>query len=280
MTDIQKYSYHTHNNSQDIFDGKSSAEEMIAQAENLGFEEIGVSNHLCVHPNIPTNASRMFFDNPQKAIEIYKKMYNELDEVASHHKIKVFKGFEVDFFPSATWRSWFETIIKEVDYDYLIGASHFICAADESFLCNIYHLNKLPANIDSDIMQEYLRGYWKNVKGAVESGYFDFIAHFDYCTQFDLCTTPKWDEVKQNVVEIFSSHKQPFEINTGGIERIGRPFPDWNIIEELVKREVPVVISCDSHHTSQIGRYFVEAENFLTKIGCKYRFKLQKTINK
>ncbi|MBE6458601.1 MAG: PHP domain-containing protein [Alphaproteobacteria bacterium] len=276
MINIQKYSYHTHNNSQGLFDGKSSAEEMIAQAEALGFEEIGVSNHLCVHPNVPLNTSKMFFDNPQRAIEIYKKMYNELDEVASRHKIKVFKGFEVDFFPSATWRSWFEAIIKELDYDYLIGASHFICAADESFLCNIYHLNKLPADTDSDRMQEYLRGYWKNVQGAVESGYFDFIAHFDYCTQFDLCTTPEWDEIKQNVIDAFSSHKQPFEINTGGIERIGRPFPDWNMAEKLVRRGVPVVISCDSHHTSQIGRHFVEVENFLANIGCKYRFKLQK----
>ena len=276
MINIQKYSYHTHNNSQGFFDGKSSAEEMIAQAEALGFEEIGVSNHLCVHPNVPLNTSKMFFDNPQKAIEIYKKMYNELDEAASRHKIKVFKGFEVDFFPSTTWRNWFENIIKNLDYDYLIGASHFIRSANESFLCNIYHLNQLPVNINKDTMQELLNGYWDNILSAIESGYFDFIAHFDYCTQFNLCTTPEWDDVKNRIIDAFSFRKQPFEINTGGIERIGRPFPDWNIVKELILREVPVIISCDSHHVSQIGRHFSEVENFLLENNCKYRFRLCK----
>ena len=276
MNKVQKYSYHTHNNSQGVFDGKSSAEEMIAQAEALGFDEIGISNHLCVHPNVPSNVSSMFFNDPKKALDIYKRMYNEIDEIASHYKIKIFKGFEVDFFPSATWRNWFETIIKELDYDYLIGASHFICASDESFLCNIYHLNRLPANTDNNTMREYLQGYWKNVQGAVESGYFDFIAHFDYCTQFDLCTTPEWNEIKQRIIDAFSRRKQPFEINTGGIERIGRPFPDWSMAEELIRREVPVIISCDSHHTSQIGRHFSDVEQFLSNVGCKHRFKLYK----
>lgn len=275
MTDVQNFTYHSHNNSQGIFDGSNSAEEMISKAEELGFEEIGVSNHLCLHPNMP-QVNKMFFNNPQKALDVYKKMYAELDEVASHHKIKVYKGLEVDFFPSAVWRNWFEKLIKQLDYDYLIGASHFTRNADETFMCNIFHLKSLPDNISAQEIDELLRGYWDNVLGAVESGYFNFIAHFDYCTQFDLCMTPEWDDIKWKIIDALSSRKQPFEINTGGISRIGRPFPNWNMAEELVRQEVPVVISCDSHKTSDIGRHFAEVENFLSSTGCKQRFKLSK----
>lgn len=275
MIDIQNYTYHSHNNFQGIFDGQSTAEEMIARAEELGFEAIGVSNHLCLHPNMPP-ASKMFFDNPQKALDVYKRMYAELDEIAERRKIKVYKGLEVDFFPSAVWRDWFEKLIKQLDYDYLIGASHFARNADETFMCNIFHLNTLPAETTAQEMDELLRGYWDNVLGAVKSGYFDFVAHLDYCTQFNLCMTPEWDDIKWNIINAVSSRKQPFEINTGGIARIGRPFPDWWICDELIKREVPVVISCDSHHSSHIGRHFAEVENHLADIGCKHRFKIIK----
>lgn len=276
MTDVQKYSYHTHNNALGVFDGKSSAEEMISKAEELGFEAIGVSNHLCVHPNMSRGVSKMFFSDPETALDVYKRMYAELDEVAASHKIKVYKGFEVDFFPSAVWRGWFEKIIKQLDYDYLIGASHFIRSADETFLCNIYHLDRLPSATTDEQMREYLRSYWDNVKGAVESGYFDFMAHLDYCTLFELSSTPDWDDVKWDLIETMASRRQAFEINTGGIAKIGRPFPEWRICDELVKREVPVVVSCDSHDVSQIGRHFAEVEDYLAEKGCKHRFKLSK----
>lgn len=275
MAEVQNFTYHSHNNSQGVFDGQSSAEEMIARAEELNFEAIGVSNHLCLHPNMPS-AHSMFFNDPQKALDTYKKMYAELDEVAARHRIKVYKGFEVDFFPSVAWRNMFEKIIKQLDYDYLIGASHFICSADEKFLCNIYHLNQLPAATKDETIQKNLRGYWNNIRGAVESGYFDFIAHLDYCTVCDLCTEPEWDDVKWELVDVLSSHRQPFEINAGGITRIGRPFPEWRFCDELIKRNVPVVISCDSHHYSQIGRHFSEVEKYLADKGCKHRFKITK----
>lgn len=276
MTNTQKYSYHTHNNSLGIFDGQSSAEEMISKAEDLGFEEIGVSNHLCVHPHIPNRAHKMFLNDPAKALDIYKKMYDELEEVASRHKIKVYKGFEVDFFPSKTWRNWFEKIIKELNYDYLIGASHFIRSPDEKFMCNIYHLKDLPLGTPKEVVDEYLLGYWDSIYQAVASGYFDFMAHIDYCSVSGLCMSPKWDDIKWKLVEIISAHKQPFEINTGGLDKIGRPFPEWKICDELIKRNIPVVISCDSHHVSQIGRHFDEVEKYLAEKGCKHRFKISK----
>ncbi len=271
---MQNYTYHSHNNSQGVFDGRCSAEEMIAKAEEIGFEAIGVSNHLCVHPNM-TKTHRMFFSDFDKALDIYKKSYAEIDEAAARHKIKVLKGFEVDYFPSARWRDWFEKIIRQLDYDYLIGATHFICSADEQRICNIFHLNTLPP-ISPEEFDEMLHGYWNNVLGAINSGYFNFIAHFDYCTQFNLCNDETWDDVKWQVIEALSARRLPFEINTGGFDKIGRPFPEWRWTTELLKRNVPIVLSCDSHMPEQIGRHFAEAEDFLRRQGSVNRLKLHK----
>lgn len=268
---MQKYTYHTHNNSQGIFDGKSSCEEMISKAEELGFEEIGVSNHFILHPYAPEN-NKMFFRDKNEAMDVYKRSYEEIDEVASKHKIKVYKGFEVDFFPSSRWRNMFEEMIKELNPDYLIGATHFIRTKDETKMYNIYHLDQLPKSITKEEMNDLLINYWKNIVESIESGYFNFIAHIDYCTLFNLCISSEWDEYKWQVINTIKKYKQPFEINTGGIDKIGRPFPDWWFTEELIKSSIPVLISDDSHHVDQIGRHFTEIELWLQKYNNVNRF--------
>lgn len=66
---MQKFSYHTHTNALGIFDGHHSAAEMIRRAEEIGYEEIGISNHLVYHPNLLTT-SPMFFND----FDLLKKM--------------------------------------------------------------------------------------------------------------------------------------------------------------------------------------------------------------
>lgn len=270
---MQKYTYHTHNNFEGIFDGTSSCEEMIAKASELGFEEIGVSNHLIFHPNMQM-IDKMFFNNYQKALDFYKRGYDEIDRVASLYPIKVLKGFEVDFFPSATWRNFFDKMIKELNPDYLIGSTHFIRNDDETEMCNIYYLKQHFNNASSDKLNYFLTNYWKNIISAVESGYFNFIAHMDYCTLFDLSTSPEWKDIKYKVIETFKKHKHPFEINTKGIAKIGRAFPENWIIKELVNASVPVLISDDAHGTDRIGDGFDKIEDFLSGFKNVVRYKI------
>ena len=71
---MQNFSYHTHTNSFDIYDGQNSVEEMIIKAEEIGFVKLGISNHLAFHPNMP-NQSKMFFSDFDKACDIYKSRF-------------------------------------------------------------------------------------------------------------------------------------------------------------------------------------------------------------
>ena len=110
---MQKFTYHSHTSFKNIFDGQNTAEEMISAYEQKGFTEVGISNHCIYHPTL----AKMPFMSPQnfsdinKFIDIYKQSFDWIDEAASHHEIKVRKGLEVDFFPSAEWRKSFEKII-------------------------------------------------------------------------------------------------------------------------------------------------------------------------
>src|SRR5574344_2028828 len=122
---MQKFTYHTHNNNFEIYDGRSSCEDMLSQAQKLGFKEIGVSNHLCYHRNMKKDSS-MFYSDLGAMTELCQRNIEYIRKVSHSFKIKVRIGFEVDYFPSTQWRNDFEKILSSIKYDYLIGATHFL----------------------------------------------------------------------------------------------------------------------------------------------------------
>lgn len=275
---IQNYTYHTHNNEM-RFDGHNSAEEMITKAEELGFEAIGVSNHLICYPRIfRSDVEPMFFTDFDKALDCYKRHIDILREAQNRHRIKIYVGFETDYFDSPQWRDNFEKMRRQLDVDYLIGSTHVLRTPDLTQVYNIYHLHYLPALPQRAEYQELLRSYWQNIVRCIESGYFDFIAHIDYADIFNLYDAPEWDEYRWQVIETLDKCKQPYELNTSGFNRIGRQHPATWMLEELNKRDIPVVISDDAHGVEMIGQHFEKAEQLLADIGYKKRFKLPEKI--
>lgn len=272
---MQKFTYHTHNNAFGIFDGHNSASEMISKAEELGFEEIGVSNHLILHPHIQ-NLHGMFFSNTKDLLDVYLRNIEQIREEGAKHKIKVLVGAEIDYFSSATWRNLYEKILPKLDLDYTIGSNHSLLSADETFICNIYHQEFLPSSVTKADMDEFVKNYWLNTVATINSGYFDFIAHLDYCTIFNLGVETKWDEYKWMIIEALSKTKQPFELNTSGYNRIDMQHPNSWMLKELAKRDVPIVISDDAHSVDKIGQHFERAEALLTSLNYTNRFKLEK----
>ncbi len=270
---MQNCNYHCHTSFKGIFDGRNTPDEMISAYEEKGFSKIGISNHCVCHPTIAKMPfmSPQFFSDNNKFVDIYKESFESIDEAAAKHSIKVYKGLEVDFFPSKEWHQSFEFIMKELNPDYIIGSTHFIRSKAEDLMCGIYFLNTLPS-LTKEEKDELLRNYWENILMSIKSGYFKFIAHIDYCCQFNLCTGSEWDEYKYKVIDALYKHNTACEINTGGLRRIGRPFPDWWMIKEMIKKEIPLIISDDAHQTSQTASHFVEVENKLKELGCKKRF--------
>lgn len=271
---MQDFTYHTHNNNFNFFDGHNSAEEMISRAEEMGFKTIGVSNHLIWHPNVDTSHEPMFLADIDKAIDIHKRSIDLIREVGSRHKINVLVGAEADFFQSAEWRRGFERLQKALDFDYLIGTNHFVMNKDESFICNLYHLKYLPADFDRDFLAECIRGHWRNVVESINSGYYDFMAHLDYCV-IKIPDKPEYDEYRWQIIEALDKRKQPFEVNTSGYNRINEQHPNTWMLKELCKRRVPTLISDDAHRVEQIGQHFERAENLLKELGCQVRFSLE-----
>lgn len=272
---MQNYTYHCHTNSLGIYDGIDSADAMITRAEELGFCEIGISNHLICNPAIGeiNKFQEMYFRDYKQAEDIYKRTIDDIREAAARHKIKVFVGFEVDYFDNKVWLRFFERMRRNLAVDYFIGASHFIYNDNFSKILKISYLNKRPDLLDDDILRNGLKNHWLNLTAAIRSGWFSFIAHLDQIMAKGFCNEPQWDEYKWLVIEALASGKTGFELSTKGLRKTKHFYPaDW-IIEELNRHNVPLVVSDDAHSVSQLGENFDKAEKYLAEINYKRRIK-------
>ena len=269
---MQKFSYHMHTNSLGIFDGQNSAEEMIIASKQVGYEKIGISNHMAIHPNMPPQ-SKMFFSDYNKARDIYKKVIEEIRTASLKADIDVKVGFEVDFFPSLCWQKWFEKMTEEIKADYYIGATHYLRSPSEDYIMNLYYLQRNPQiQINKEDLTLYLKVYWKNIIESIKSGYFNFIAHLDVCKLFNFCNEPEWNDCKFEVIETLAKYNQPYELNTSGWTKVGEQHPHTWMIEELNKRNVPVIVSDDAHSTAMLAQHFDEAESLLEKMKYTSRY--------
>ena len=269
---MQKFSYHTHTNSFGVYDGRDSVYDMIAKAQEIGFEKLGISNHMIFHPELPPH-SKMFFSDYNKACDIYKRTVEEIRTVSLNFNIDVKVGFEVDFFPSIQWRNLFEKIREEIKADYYIGSTHFLRNKSEQYLMNLYYLLRTPeARIDVDCITVYLNNYWNNIIESVKSGYFSFIAHLDVCKLFGYCHEKEWDDKKLELIETLAHYKQPVELNTSGWNKIQEQHPEKFMLKEICKKNIPIIISDDAHSTEMLSQHFEKAESLLNELNCTSRF--------
>lgn len=253
---MQKFNLHAHTKST-FFDGKNTVLEMLQAYEKLGFEAVGISNHLTFHPKMRPDLP-MFFCDPEKAKDAYIGLIDEIKEARQHVDIDVLVGFEVDFFPSSGWRTFFEDLIKDLKPDYLIGSTHNLRLPDESELYNIY--------FEGEKMQDpiLLQTYFDNIKETIKSGYFDFIAHLDVLRKFIPDFSSRFMDEFVEIAELLQKHKTATEINTGGLRcGLGSCFPTSEIVDVLKSKDISLLISDDAHGIHEAGTYFHEAEELL-----------------
>lgn len=272
---MQLFSYHTHTNIFN-FDGKNTAEEMISRAEEIGFKEIGISNHLIYHPNL-CDKDNMFFTDLPTVEKTAAAIVENIRKAGEKSKIKVYAGFEVDFFLSRRWCADFERIRKSAGADYYIGSTHMLRDSEEKNIHNMYHYYyKYEQRFKDDVLREYLSNYWQTVTEAVKSGYFDFIAHLDVYRIFRIFDHLNFEREIDALTDAFGEYKTPFELNTSGWSKYGTQHPEDALLKRLRDKDVPVVVSDDAHSTSMLAQHFDRAEQLLKDLNYTNRWKLKK----
>lgn len=279
---MQKFSYHTHT----VFsDGDNSLEEMLAQAVKLGWEAIGISDHMIIHKNIKKNwyfekvcrqnHAHMIHDDFKEAETVFARNTEFIRKTAKKYPLKVYIGFEVDYFTYNGWEEEFRDFINRIDHDYLLTGNHFFLSDDGLEIEDIYKLLDSYDEKSLKLFDEHVHRHFQNIRKAVQSGLFNFLAHLDYVRRIPFYESAKFTEDCLAVVKALKESGMGCELSTKGLRRIGDYFPQNNILEALIKEQVPLVISDDAHKTSELGYAFDKAENVLKELDCNSRFILK-----
>lgn len=246
------YNYHTHTT---FCDGKSTAEEMVKKAIELGFSEIGFSGH-----------SYTAFDLEPcmtlEGTELYKKEITALKEKYKD-KIKILLGIEYDYYSACSLHG----------YDYILGSVHYLYKNGE-YLCT-----DLSRQTQIDTVNKYYGGdfysyiedYYSTVADLYNKTKCDIIGHFDLIVKYNsdgsLFDTnhPRYIAAWQKAADAIIKTPAVVEINTGGMARghVKQPYPSKEIIDYFKSHGKKMIFSSDCHNKDYLLCGYEEVKKYL-----------------
>ncbi len=216
-------------------------EDYVSAAAEQGLASIGLSEHI-PYPDDRWKGTRMDFSELDSYID------GVLEERRSHHDIEVFLGAECEWI--AEYRDYYDMLLNEYGFHYLIGAPHWTPMADGSWLG--YTRLSTPAQ---------LRAYAAHVQDIIESKKFLFIAHPDVCFSGYARWDAEAEACSRDIIRCAKEHQVPLELNANGMRkrritdwegRSRRPYPLYEFWELAAEEGAEAVIGSDAHSPSDI----------------------------
>jgi len=220
------------------------------------------------------NASYIYNSDFKSILDAYRRHCDDIHRLARRENIKLYVGFEVDYFPYNGWEDELKWFLAQIDYDYLHSGNHFFCEENCENIINMAFFKKICT--DTGLYKEYVQRHFATMCQAVESGLFKFLAHLDYVRRYDndVCGANEYMPEKICVLNALQKSGVALELSTKGLRKIGDFYPSESVMREAKKRNVSFVISDDAHKLDELGADFAMAEAELEKYGITNRFKL------
>jgi len=247
-------SYHNHTT---WSDGKASVAEVVARARLLKLAEVGISDHLTLHPS----GQSVSWSMPPDRVDDYVA---DVRHVAQRSRTaggpQVRLGVEVDWFDEQA-----ETLGRVLDglaLDYVIGSVHF---------CHGVAIDATAATWQRwtpDERDAVRREYWRQIRRLAESGLVDVMAHLDLVKKFGFGPREPLDDLVDAALDAIATAGLVVELNTAGWHKPCRePYPAPSILHGCRQRGIPVTLSADAHDPADLVRDFPAAARLLADAG-------------
>lgn len=231
------YNFHTHTT---YCDGKSTAEETVQKAIELGLSKLGFSGHSYTEFDLEPCMS-------QEGTEQYKKEIADLKEKYKD-QIEILLGIEYDY----------QSTESMDGYDYILGSVHYLFK-DGEYLCIDY---SRQAQIDAvnkyygGDYYAYIEDYYNAVADLYNKLKCDVIGHFDLITKYNSdgslfdVNHPRYIAAWKKAADAIIKTPAVVEINTGGIARghVKHPYPSYEIIDYFKSHGKKLIFSSDCHN--------------------------------
>ena len=224
-------SYHNHTT---WSDGEGTVAQVVERARQLGVDEVGISDHLDLHPSGATPPWSM---SPE-AVEEYVgdiTAYGDLGEPF------VRLGLEVDWWPERLGE--LSELLAEYPFDFLIGSIHEIDG---------FRLDLDPEqwiDLDADDRNGIFRKYWLALPAMAASGLFDIVGHLDLPKKSGYRPTADLDREIGDALDAIADADMAVELNVSGwYKPCQEAYPSDRILRRCQRRGIPALLASDAHH--------------------------------
>ncbi len=232
-------SYHNHTT---WSDGKPTVAEQIAAARRLELDELGISDHLVLHPTASIGWSM--------AVDRFSEYIEELQSAAAGtDELKLRIGVEADYFPETV--DALGDLLAGHPLDFVIGSVHFVDGfpIDESA--------GLWDALSAGEVEDVWRVYWVRVAELARSGMYDFLAHPDLPKKFGRRQKSEHSNEREAALRAIASSGMAIEINTAGWHKpVREAYPTLDLLLCARMRGIPLLINSDAHETAHLTRDF------------------------
>jgi histidinol-phosphatase (PHP family) len=231
-------------------------EDYIERAIELGFEEVGFSDHSPLPGGLSAHV-RM----EEAELDYY---VNEVLRLRAEYygKIDVKLGLEVDYLEGL--EAYCEKIIARYPWDYIIGSVHF--------LDSDCRMSSWPKHYAGDIAELYAR-YFGQVRKLARAGLCDIIGHFDLPKRTGQLPPERNADDIAGALEAIARAGLCLEINTSGYRHpelpVPEPYPSLAVVEQALRLGIPLTVNSDAHDPKQVGMGFAQIELWLAQNGCR-----------
>lgn len=264
---MQHFNLHTHS----IYsDGKSQPREIVEEAVRQGLVQLGFSEHS------PLPFDNTFSVKTEKMPE-YVAEINLLKE-EYRDRIEIHCGLEADYISGVS--ETFAVTKEKYHLDYLIGGVHLVGQSANPE--ELWFIDGSKWEVYDDGLQKFFNGdirkgvrrFYEQTNEMLEHEQFDIIAHFDKIKMHNRDRYFHEDEVwyrslAMETLDLIREKGIIMEVNTRGIykKRYNGFYPSPWILEEACKMRIPVIISSDAHHFSELTMEFDSAEEAIRNAG-------------
>jgi len=244
--------YHTHTAL--CKHGEGSVMDYVRRGVVVGLDEIGCSEHIPL-PHDFDLVHRMRLD--QFSREYMPQVLDARERANSQIKIRF--GIEAEYY--AGTEEWVRGFIAEHDFDYVIGAVHFLgqWGFDDPVFVHRYE--------ERDIDRIY-EEFFETVKRSASSGLFDIIAHCDLVKKFGHRPGKDFTDQIRDMLEIVKKHDLCIEVNTSGLRKpVKEIYPSEHILSVARDLRLPMTLGSDAHSPEDVGRDFNAAVDLIERYG-------------
>ncbi len=223
-------------------------QDYAAVAEKRGLKGIIVTCHNPVEnwgPNVRMDIRQ--FEDYVDMVDLAREEWKD--------RIDIRLGLESDYAPGM--EHWLEDLHDRVELHHVLGSVH-------------PHLVEYQDLYFKGNMLDFQKTYFNHLALAAETGLFDTLSHPDLVKNVD---PNEWDPelLKDHILSVLdriSATETAMELNTSGLYKsIPEMNPSLFMLEEMKKRQIPVVIGADAHDPSRVGDRFEEGIKMLEQVG-------------